>query len=138
MIWRMERIYIDKLAFIYCKDKKMLMVQGRGNDAWFMPGGKREAGETDVQALTREVKEELAVDVLPDTIAPCGVFEAQAHGKPEGTFVRMICYTAQFTGTFMPSSEIDRLAYFSYAERAKTTPAGILIFDDLHAKGLIE
>lgn len=55
--------YIDKLAFIYLQDRKLLVTLSRGKDVWYIPGGKREAGETDEQALTREVKEELDVDL---------------------------------------------------------------------------
>lgn len=92
----MDKTYIDKLAFIDIKDKKVLETLSRGKDTWCIPGDKREAGETDIQALTREVKEELLVDLVPETIKLYGTFETQAHGKPEGTMVRMTCYTAEY------------------------------------------
>ena len=92
----MEKFFIDKLAFLYIKDKKILATMSKGKDTWYLPGGKREAGESDTQALIREVKEELSVDLEEPTIKFYGTFEAQAHGKPEGTIVRMTCYTAEF------------------------------------------
>ena len=130
--------YIDKLAFIDIKDKKILMTMSRGKDMWYIPGGKREGNESDHTALLREVKEELAVDLLPDSIAYYGTFEAQAHGKPEGTIVRMTCYMAQFHGTIVASSEIERYDYFPYAQKSLTAPVDHLIFDDLKKKGLLE
>ena len=133
----MDKIYIDKLAFIYIKDRKVLETLSKGKDTWYIPGSKREQGESDVAALVREVKEELAVDVLTNTIKPYGVFEAIAHGKPEGTYVRMTCYTADFTGVLTPSSEIDQIAYFAYADKPRTSPVDHLIFDDLKQKDLI-
>jgi len=45
----------------------------------------KEPGETDEQGLIREVKEELSVDILPESMEYYGTFKAQAHGKPEGT-----------------------------------------------------
>lgn len=129
--------YIDKLAYIYLKDKRVLMTLSRGKDVWYIPGGKREAGESDEQALVREVGEELAVDLIPDTIRHYGTFEAQAHGKPEGTFVRMTCYEAEFEGELAASSEIEKIEYLTYADIDKSSPVDHLIFEDLHAKGLI-
>lgn len=134
----MDKTYIDKLAFIYLQGKKVLETLSFGKDIWYIPGGKREGAETDLEALTREVKEELNVDLLIDTVTHYGTFEAQAHGKPEGTVVRMTCYMAEFTGNFTPSSEVEKLDYFSYADKHRTSPVDHLIFDDLKSKGLIE
>lgn len=108
---------IDKLAFIEIKDRKVLVTLSKGKDKWYIPGGKREKGETDLQALTREVKEELAVDIFSESVRTYGVFEAQAHGKPKGTIVRMTCYTASYKGTLIPSAEIEKMNYFTYVQR---------------------
>lgn len=134
----MDKTYIDKLAFIYLKDRRVLETLSAGKDTWYIPGGKREGNETDEQALIREVKEELDVDILPETIAHYGTFEAQAHGKPAGTVVRMTCYTADFDGELTPSNEVEKMAYFAYADKHKTSPVDHLIFDDMRAKNLID
>lgn len=134
----MEKTYIDKLAFIEIKDLKVLETLSKGKDTWYIPGGKREAGETDQEALIREVKEELAVDLLPESLEYYGTFEAPAHGKPEGTFVRMTCYTGKYTGKLTPSTEVEKMDYFKYSQKSLTSAVDHLIFDDLKAKGLIE
>ncbi len=82
--------YVDKLAWIHIVDGEILCTISKSKDTYYLPGGKREAGETDQQALTREIKEELTVDLIPETIQSVGVFEAQAHGKPAGVPVRMV------------------------------------------------
>jgi 8-oxo-dGTP pyrophosphatase MutT (NUDIX family) len=133
----MDKTYIDKLAYIYLKDDRVLETLSRGKDTWYIPGGKREAGESDIEALTREVKEELNVDLDLETIVHYGTFEAQAHGKPEGTVVRMTCYMGEFKGVLTPTSEVEKLAFFTYADKPKTSPVDHLIFDDLFAKKLI-
>lgn len=130
--------YIDKLAYIHLADKKILMTRSKGKDVWYIPGGKREEGESDIQALTREVKEELSVDLLENSIEEYGVFEAQAHGKPKGTIVRMTCYTAEYSGKITPDSEIEEVDYFQYSRKLQTSPVDHLIFDDLKGRGLIE
>lgn len=133
----MNKIYIDKLAFIEIKDGRVLETLSKGKDTWYIPGGKRESGESDMQALIREVKEELFVDLVPESIQLYGVFETQAHGKPEGTRVRMTCYTGTYSGTPTPRAEIEKMAYFEYSQKHLTSPVDNLVFDDLKAKGLI-
>ena len=108
--------FIDKLALILVRDRQQLVVRTAGKTAFFTPGGKREEGESDAEALVRECKEELAVDIAAETMTPYGVFQAQAFGKPEGTMVRMTCYTADYTGQLTASSEIEELVRVSTAE----------------------
>jgi 8-oxo-dGTP pyrophosphatase MutT (NUDIX family) len=134
----MANNYIDKLAFLEIKDRKLLVTLSKGKDTWYIPGGKREEGETDIQALTREVKEELSVDILPETAKLYGVFEAQAHGKIEGVIVRMTCYFAKFSGGLMPSAEIEKMDWFVFSQKHLCSPVDNLIFDDLKAKNLID
>lgn len=134
----MQKSYIDKLAFIDIKDKQILSTLSKGKDIWYIPGGKREDRETDEQALIREVKEELKVDIIPESIVLYGIFEAQAHGKPEGTVVRMTCYTAHYSGKLQASAEVDEYRYVPYTWKDKSSAVDQLIFDDMKEKGLIE
>jgi 8-oxo-dGTP pyrophosphatase MutT (NUDIX family) len=133
----MNKNYIDKLAYIHIVEGKVLVTLSKGKDTWYIPGGKREGEETDQEALAREVKEELSVDLLLETIQFYGIFEAQAHGKPEGTMVRMTCYTAQFNGSLLPAAEIEKMDYFDYSRKLETSLVDHDIFDDLFKKGLI-
>lgn len=126
---------IDKIAWILLDGGRVLSTRSRGKGVYYLPGGKREPGESDVRTLVREVKEELTVDVLPETAAHLGTWEAQAHGHAGGVTVRMTCYTADHTGTPAPSSEIEEIAWLGYADRGRVSPVDQLIFDDLHAAG---
>lgn len=135
----MDKTLIDKLAWIYIKDKKVLSTRSKGKDAWYIPGGKRELGESDIEALIREVKEELSVDLLPKTIKHLDNFQAQAHGKPEGVFVHMTCYNADYTGNLMPSSEIEEMAWLTSDTNPELlSPVDRIIFKYLKEKDLID
>ena len=133
-----KSIYIDKLAWIEVRDRKVLGTLSYGKDKWYIPGGKREEGESDHEALMREIKEELNVDLIAQTIEYYGTFKAQAHGKPEGVFVQMTCFTVKYEGTLCPSSEIEKIAWFNYSQKEMTSLVDHLIFDDLKKKDLID
>lgn len=134
----MEKKYIDKLAWIYIKDKKILSTRSKGKDTYYIPGGKREEGESDVVALIREVKEELSIDLIASTLRHIGTFEAQAHGKPEGTIVRMTCYTGEFKGEIKPDSEIEEIVWLTYQGKEKSSPVDKIIFDHFKERGEID
>lgn len=130
---------IDKIAFIYLKDGKILSTLSKGKDTYYIPGGKREKAETDEETLIRECKEELTIDILKDTIKYYGTFKAQAHGHAEGIIVKMTCYMAEFKGTLKPSSEIAEIKWLDYSNlNVKISPVDQLIFKDLYNKNLID
>ncbi len=128
-------VVIDKVAWVRIEDGKVLCARSRGKDTCYLPGGKREEGESDVQTLVREVREELAVDLVPETVELLGVYEAQAHGRAEGTVVRMTCYTGDHRGTPTASAEVEELLWLSHADRDRVSPATRLVLDDLKTAG---
>lgn len=128
---------IDKLAWIHLKNKKILSTRSKGKTKFYIPGGKREKGESDEGALLREIKEELTVDLIPSTITFAGNFQAQADSHAEGIQVLMQCYTADYKGTIKASAEISEVAWLSNADRDKISPVDQLIFDYLSEKGLL-
>lgn len=128
---------IDKLALIYLRDRRILAARSKGKDTYYLPGGKREAGESDHAALLREIKEELSVELRPETLRYLGQFEAQAHDREAGVLVRMTCYTAEYDGVLAPAAEIAELAWLSYADKAHTSIVTHLIFDWLQERDLL-
>ncbi len=129
---------IDKLAWIELKDKSILLTKSYGKDTYYIPGGKREIGETDEEALTREIHEELTVTVDKSTLKFIGIFEAQAHGQPEGIFVKMTCYSGNYFGQLNASSEIEEIKWFKYSEKDKVAGVDKLIFDHLKQNELLD
>ncbi|WP_116199998.1 NUDIX hydrolase [Amycolatopsis circi] len=128
---------IDKIAWLRFDAGRVLSTRSRGKDVYYLPGGKREPGETDLQTLVREIDEELAVAITPESARHFGTFKAQAHGHATGIAVRMTCYTADYRGALTPSSEIEEIVWLTYADRSRVSPVDQVIFDHLHETGLL-
>lgn len=126
---------IDKVAWLLLADGMVLCARSRGKLLYYLPGGKREPGESDVETLVREIAEELAVDITAPTASHAGTFEARADGHDAGVLVRMACYTAAYTGIPQASSEIADVRWLGYADRDQVAAVDQLIFDHLHAHG---
>ena len=123
-------VVIDTVAWVHLKNGRILCARPRGKDIFYIPGGKREGAETDLQTLLREIAEELAVALLPETVRHVATYEADQ--------VRMSCYTGDYQGTLTASGEIDELAWFCYADRGQVPPVDQLLFDDLRASGQLQ
>ncbi|MBB5936695.1 NUDIX hydrolase [Streptomyces zagrosensis] len=128
-------VLIDTVAWVRVQDGRILCARPRGKSIFYIPGGKREGAESDRETLLREIEEELTVLLDPDTAVHVGTYEAVASDVPGGAVVRMSCYTADYAGTLTVSSEIEELAWFSYADRPLVPPVDQLLFDDLKASG---
>jgi 8-oxo-dGTP diphosphatase len=85
---------------------RVLLVCKRGTTAFMQPGGKRDPGEDDVAALSREIAEELGCQLVPASIRPLGEFDAIAANEP-GWRVQASLYGIDVAGEIAPGREID-------------------------------
>ncbi len=104
----------------------------------YCPGGKREEGESDHEALIREIKEEISAQLVEDSIKYFETFTAQAHGKPEGVMVQIKSFTADFEGILSPSNEIAEMQWVDSQDLARLSKPGQLIIASLLGKNLID
>jgi 8-oxo-dGTP diphosphatase len=123
------------VAWVRVEQGRILCARSRGKDVFYIPGGKLETGESDLDALFREIKEELSVELVPETVREFGTYQAQAHGQADGVQVVMRCYTADYQGAPSASREIEELDWLGYADRDRVAPVDQLLFDDLMAAG---
>ena len=129
---------IDKLAWIQLNNKAILSTKSYGKDKYYIPGGKREPGETDLQALCREIKEELTVNLDLNTVRYFDTFKGQAHGHEADTFVIMTCYTAAYFGDLSPNAEIEEVVWLKYNDIEKVSPVDKIIFERLLSMDLLD
>jgi 8-oxo-dGTP pyrophosphatase MutT (NUDIX family) len=129
---------IDKIAWIHLEERRLLVARNAGRERFYLPGGKREAGESDLETLVRELEEELTVIVDADSAEHVGTFEAPADARTDGLLVRLTCYTAAHTGTFAPSREIDELAWITSADGDRVSAVDRLVLAHLRDAGLLD
>ena len=105
-----QRPYLAVSAAII-RDGKVLVVRRARNPAlgiYTLPGGGVETGETLMQAVTREVREETSMDIEP--VALAGHREAivrDAQGRVERHFV-ILCFAARWlSGEPVLNEELD-------------------------------
>ncbi|MBB4863788.1 8-oxo-dGTP pyrophosphatase MutT (NUDIX family) [Pseudomonas nitritireducens] len=89
---------------------RLLLVRKRGTQAFMLPGGKYEAGETAVQALLRELQEELDLQLPPAALTPLGHFQADAANEPD-TRVAAQVFVAALPHAVQPAAELEELAW---------------------------
>ncbi len=109
---------IYKVALAYFKDKKMLQVRTNKQDQVFYTlGGKYEEGESDLECLKREVKEEVGCEIDEASLKFLKEFEDEAHGGQNMLHVRL--YTGKLIGEPRSSSEIVEIGYFDTSSDSK-------------------
>ena len=128
---------IDKVGWILIQEQKLLCVRSYGKKLFYIPGGKREPGESDIETLKREVLEELSITIGQD-INFLGTFSAPADGKQADIIVTVKCYQADFLGNLQPGSEIEEMRWIGADDRQLCSQVTITALNDLIERGLVE
>lgn len=103
---------INKVALAVFKDKKLLQVRShKQNEVFFTLGGKIEKGESEIDCLKREVKEEIDCEVDESSLKFLHEFEDVAHGKDKA-LVNISMYEGKLIGEPQPTSEVVEIGYF--------------------------
>ncbi len=128
----MNSTIVDVVAWICIRDRQVLCARTMGKDAFYFPGGKREKGESDWEALRREVQEELNVTLIAETLTELILVQEVAHGYTEPTQVIMRCFQANYTGDIMATSEIEAIAWLRYSNVDQCAPATQRVLEYLY------
>lgn len=115
IVCRMDMIH--KAAAIAFKDNQFLMIRKRGKDILTSLGGKLEPGETEDQALHREIMEEAGIEAR--VIEKLGDFESKAAF--DDAMLRLSVYHVELLGEpiLQPEDEVEEFIWVGsdYQER---------------------
>lgn len=128
---------VDKIALIKIENGQILSTKSRGKNKYYIPGGKREHNETDEETLIREIREELSVTIINESIKYVGTFKAQSDGAAEGVIVKMTCYNADYTGIPKESNEIEEIRWLNFKDLEIISEVDKIIFKHLKENGLL-
>ena len=131
---------INKSAAIIIKDRSVLYLRKHDFLFYILPGGRIESGETQEEALEREIKEELSSRIK--IIGWLGSINGKGFNKTldELQPVTLNLYQVELLDEIKLAGEIFDQAYIKNSELHKylMTPIGIQTVQFLHQKGLID
>jgi 8-oxo-dGTP pyrophosphatase MutT (NUDIX family) len=101
-------------ALLIGADGRTLLVRKRGTQAFMQPGGKIDAGESAVEALVRELYEELGLVIAQEHAQFLGEFSAVAANEP-GFEVNCQLYQLHVEQEVVPAAEIEEIVWVDAA-----------------------
>ncbi|SKA33650.1 NUDIX domain-containing protein [Chitinophaga eiseniae] len=132
--------YIDCVGLIVVENRKLLLAFSKNKEAWYLPGGKVDAGETALQAMQREIKEELNMDLAEESLQWYYHITAPAFGE-KNLLMRQDCFRHRLLQTPQPSAEIGAIRFFSldtYRKEPHQVHGVLLAFEKLQQDGLVD
>jgi 8-oxo-dGTP diphosphatase len=131
---------IRKSGAVILGGRRFLVVRARGKDVFVAPGGKLEQGETSKQALVRELREEVQLEITEDQLEELGTFQAPAAGQEERLLEMKVFLVNGKVGKPLPASEIEEIMWIN--SKTHGVPLGSIFEHDvlplLKGKNLID
>jgi len=128
-------------GLIVIKDRKLLLAFSNNKQAFYLPGGKADQGESTENALRREVREELNVALDPEKVQFYTHITAPAFGELDGIIMEQDCFLYDLHQQPTPSAEIGDLRYFNthtYKDQSQQVPGVVMVMHQLQTDDLID
>ena len=104
---------IYKASGIIIKDRKVLVSRSAGKDIFIHLGGRIELGESVKQALIRELKEEIQIDVQEKDLELFDRNSAPAANSPEVDVHMEVFLVKQWDGEIARDNEVEEIRWLT-------------------------
>lgn len=109
------RVLEIAVALVSRSDGRTVLARKRGTTTFIQPGGKIEPGERPIDAVCREVREELGLRITPGELTFVGTFDGPAVNEP-GCSVVAHAFRITTDATVHAAAEIEELMWIDPAE----------------------
>lgn len=132
---------LKTVGLLSVRQRKLLLAYSRNKQCFYLPGGKVDAGESETQALCREIAEELNVSMTEEELVYYTHISAPAFGERDGIIMEQDCYWLHRDIVPEPAAEIGEVRFFSvadYSGQEAQAPGVIAILNKLQQEGFID
>jgi 8-oxo-dGTP pyrophosphatase MutT (NUDIX family) len=119
MMQTLEKIELHTAGLLVIQDNKLLLAFSKNKKAFYLPGGKIDQGETSQEAIIREIKEELNIDLIPEKLKFHYHISAPAYGENANIVMEQDCYLYDLDEKIQPSNEIAEVKFFDFESYQK-------------------
>jgi len=106
-------IDIHKAGGVIIQNRKFLVTRSVNKTFFIAPGGKLEGNENSIQALAREMMEEVQVCINTQTLENLGSFVAKAAGKEDKVLQMDVFIIHDYDGMPTPSNEVEEIKWIN-------------------------
>ena len=111
-----DPVFMPCVGCVIVKDNQILLQKRTDNGKWATHGGSMELGETFLDCLNRELKEELNIKVINPKVINIYTGEDMHYTYPNGDEVYMICtlyLVEEYTGNLkVDNKEVSEVKWF--------------------------
>lgn len=130
---------LHTVGLVVLQHNQLLLAYSNSKQAWYLPGGKVDTGETAMQALQREIAEELQVTLAADSFHFYMHITAKAYGE-NNLQMEQDCYLCSTTANWEPAAEVAAIRFFdlaSYQKEPAQVPGVLVLFHQLYKDKLL-
>ena len=126
-----SKIYTAGL--IVLKGEKLLLAFSKNKKAWYLPGGKIDENESAIEALQREIEEELNIILDNSKLKFYCHITAEAYGEIN-LIMEQECFIYDLIEEPTPGNEIHEIRFFDlkdYLQQSVLVPGVLIVFEKL-------
>ncbi len=134
-------MHLPTAGLLIIKDRKLLLAYSKNKNCFYLPGGKIDKNETALQALRREIEEELNIPLHENELNYYTHISAPAYGEINGTVMEQDCFLVNKIVEPIASAEIGELRYFTlkeYLSQPQTAPGAVKVLEILKEDNLVD